>query len=125
MRKAIYVGAVAILAAFFALAAATVVIALNAGEDAGSKPAAENAEVGGEGSGEVVEIELEGDGGRPEWEVEVIGADGLLREVSVDAESEEVVGAKTEKPDDEETRVVAVGAREAEEAAFESLLGAD
>ncbi len=101
MRKAMYVGAAAILAAFFALAAATVVIAFNAGE---------GAEASREAAGEIVEAEL--DGGRPEREVEAVGADRLLREV---------VGGEAEAPAYEETRAGAVGAREAEAAALESL----
>lgn len=126
MQRIVLLGATAALAAFFVLAGATTFIALSAGEgDAGShlpRLGAESTEErGGTRDVEVLEIEMEGDSERPEWEVEVVGADGLLREVSVDATSGEVVGSKTEEPGEETHPSAPIGLREAETRALEAL----
>src|SRR3712207_6798675 len=47
--------------------------------------------------GEVKDTELESEGGSTIYEVEVVGKDGKVREVTVDASSGQVLGQETEE----------------------------
>ena len=60
------------------------------------RAAAEEAALGAV-PGEVEETELENEGGSTVYEVEVLGKDGKLREVTVDASDGRVLGQETEE----------------------------
>jgi len=53
--------------------------------------------------GEVQEVEIDDEGGRAVYTVEVLGDDGSLHEATVDAESGDVIGSETEGRDGTET----------------------
>ncbi len=54
--------------------------------------------------GTVVEAELEKKHGKPTWEVEVLGADGNVTEVCIDAATGEVIGTEAKDKKDEHKR---------------------
>jgi len=90
-KLAVAVGAVAILA----LGGGVAIAAQQGAEPKIDRAAAEEAALGAV-PGEVKETELESEGGSSVYEVEVVGKDGKLREVTVDASDGRVLGQEVE-----------------------------
>jgi uncharacterized membrane protein YkoI len=92
-RKKLAIGAVAV--AVLALGGGVAIAAQQPEEPKIDRGAAEKAALG-DVPGEVKETELENEGGSAVYEVEVLGEDGKLHEVAVDAGNGQVLGQETE-----------------------------
>jgi uncharacterized membrane protein YkoI len=95
-RKKLVVGVVAV--AILALGGGVAIAAQQQAEPKIDRATAEEAALGAV-PGEVKETELEREGGSVVYEVEVIGKDGKLREVTVDADNGQVLGQEMEEDD--------------------------
>lgn len=93
-RKKLAVGAA--IAATLALGGGVAIAAQQGAQPTIDRAAAEEAALGAV-PGEVKETELEREGGSSVYEVEVVGNDGKLREVTVDAGNGRVLGQEVEE----------------------------
>ena len=92
-RKKLAVGAVAVT--ILALGGGVAIAAQQQEDPKIDRAAAEEAALGAV-PGEVKETELESEGGSAVYEVEILGKDGKLQEVTVDASNGKVLGQETE-----------------------------
>jgi uncharacterized protein YpmB len=95
-RKKLIIGAVAV--AILALCGGVAIAAQQQEPPKVDEAAAKEAALGAV-SGEVKEIELEREGGAAIYEVEVLGDDGRLHEVMVDANNGKVLGQEMDEED--------------------------
>jgi lipopolysaccharide export LptBFGC system permease protein LptF len=93
-RKKLVIGVVAVTV--LALGGGVAIAAQQQEDPKIDRAAAEEAALGAV-PGEVKETELESEGGSAVYEVEVIGKDGKLQEVAVDASNGKVLGQETEE----------------------------
>ena len=98
-RRKLVIGAV--IVAILALGGGVAVAARQQEPPKVDRTAAEEAALGAV-PGEVKETELEREGGSPVYEVEVLGEDGRLHEVAVDAGDGKVLGQETEEDEGSE-----------------------
>ena len=92
-RKKLAVGAVAVT--ILALGGGVAIAAQQQEDPKIDRASAEEAALGAV-PGEVKETELESEGGSAVYEVEILGKDGKLQEVTVDASNGKVLGQETE-----------------------------
>ena len=95
-RKKLVVGLVAVVV--LALGGGAAIAAQQQQDPKIDRAAAEEAALGAV-PGEVKQTELESEGGSTIYEVEVVGKDGKLREVTVDASNGRVLGQEMEEED--------------------------
>lgn len=92
-RKKLVIGVVAVTV--LALGGGAAIAAQQQEDPKIDRAAAEEAALGAV-PGEVKEVELESEGGSTIYEVEILGKDGKLREVTVDASNGKVLGQEVE-----------------------------